>query len=180
MVSPKKKGKLPRLPAECYRGNAYVFWTYTTEGRKKIPLCVHLHLKFREIMLHACLRYQLAVPVYCIMPDHIHFFWIGLNKGSDQLKASPFLRKYFAPSVLPARWQRQAHDHVVREHERTSGCYADTVNYILMNPIRAGLVQRWKDYPYLGAMLPGYPDLDRRNDHFNELFWRLVENESEV
>ncbi|WP_146209301.1 hypothetical protein [Coraliomargarita sinensis] len=137
------------------------------------------HFRFREMLLHTCLRYRLATPVYCIMPDHIHLLWIGLdNAKSDQLKATSFMRKYFGRHIAPVRWQEQAHDHVVREEERQSGCYGDTIHYILRNPVRAGLVEKWEDYPYIGAMLPGYPDLDRRDPGFHDRFWRLVEKES--
>ena len=168
------RGKLPRLDPSFYRGCAYVFWTHSTDQREKFPLSREFHLSFREILLHACARYQLASPVYCIMPDHIHLFWIGMDLKSDQLKASSFLRKYFGERIRPALWQRQAHDHVVREDERASGRYVDTINYLLANPVRAGLVERWQDYPYLGAMLVGYPDLDRRRQDFNDLFWKLM------
>jgi REP element-mobilizing transposase RayT len=172
------KGQLPRLQAEHYRGRAYVFWTHTTDRRERFPLDACFHFNFREILLHTCLRYRLATPVYCIMPDHIHLLWIGLDAGSDQRKACSFLRKYFGQRMAPVRWQQQAHDHVVCEDERQSGQYADTINYILQNPVRAGLVEKWQDYSYLGAMLSGYPDLDRRDAGFHERFWGLVERES--
>lgn len=172
------KGKLPRLDPAHYRGHAYVFWTHTTEQRKLFSLDTPCHLNFREILLHTCLRYRLATPVYCIMPDHIHLLWIGLSPESDQIKASSFLRKYFGCHIRPLTWQRQPHDHVVREEERSLGRYVDTIFYILNNPVRAGLADQWQDYPYLGAMLPGYPDLDRRDEDFHERFWALIEKES--
>jgi REP element-mobilizing transposase RayT len=112
------------------------------------------------------------------MPDHIHLLWIGLDEKSDQLKATSFLRKYFGRQIRPIRWQHQAHDHVVRENERQSGRYVDTIWYILENPVRAGLTEKWQDYPYNGAMLPGYPDLDRRDSDFHERFWKLIAKES--
>jgi len=172
------KGKLPRLDPSFYQGRAYVFWTHTTEQRAWFDWNDARHAYFREILLHTCLRYRLATPVYCLMPDHIHLFWIGLAKGSDQLKGCAFFRKYFG-EVMQPEWQPQAHDHVVRESERSSGLYADTIQYILNNPVRAELAERWEDYPYLGAMLAGYPDLDRRDPDFHERFWKCVQMESE-
>ena len=154
-----------------------MFWTHTTDCRKKFKLNPALHFCFREILLHTCHRYQLAVPLYCIMPDHIHLLSIGLQESSDQLKATSFLRKYFGKHIDPILWQQQGHDHVVREDERQSGIYADTIEYILANPVRAGLVQKWQDYTYLGALLPGYPDLDRRDANFNDRFWKLLDKE---
>ena len=112
------------------------------------------------------------------MPDHVHLMWIGLRESSDQMLASAFLRKYFGRQMKP-RWQQQAHDHVVRKDERNSGRYVDAINYILKNPVRSGEVERWEDYPYLGAMLAGYPDLHRRSAGFHERFWNLVRKESD-
>ena len=47
------------------------------------------------------------------------------------------------------------------------------MTYIRENPVRGGFVQAWKDFPYTGAMVPGYPDLDPRNDDFPDKFWRI-------
>lgn len=61
----------------------------------------------------------------------------------------------------------------MREEERANGVFANTVNYILQNPVRAGLVEDWKQYPGIGAMVPGYPELDLRAPGFRESFWRI-------
>ncbi len=45
--------------------------------------------------------------------------------------------------------------------------------YIWENPVRAGLVAQWRQYPYLGAVVAGYPDLDPRRDDFWDVFWRI-------
>ena len=109
------KGKLPRLDPQHYRGRAYVFWTHTTVDRCKLPLGALFHAQFREILTDTCARYQLTVPVYCIMPDHLHLLMIGLGENSDQRKGTAFLRKQLSPLIKPTVWQRQPHDHVVRE-----------------------------------------------------------------
>ena len=48
-------------------------------------------------------------------------------------------------------WQRGYWDHIVRREE---GLYK-VLQYILLNPVRAGLVDSWWDYPWLGAPLLG-------------------------
>lgn len=167
------KGKLPRLSEHFYRGHAYVFWTHTTENRQPLPLSQSLHAHFRELLCHTCARYQLATPVYCLMPDHFHLFWIGQSPESNQLRATRFFRKELSALLSPTQWQRQAHDHVVTLDERETGIYQDTIHYILQNPVRARIVEDWREYPYIGALIPGYPRLDRSDPEFNERFWKI-------
>lgn len=115
----------------------------------------------RELLLHTSSRHFLHCAAYCLMPDHAHFLWMGLWDGSDQLLASKFLRKHWNAALKPrgARLQPQAYDHVLREDERRPEAFEDTVIYVFNNPERAGLVGKWNDWPYLGTILPGYPDL---------------------
>ena len=119
------KRKLPRLERHRYTGHAVIFWTLTLEGRPKGWLNERFHFKFREYMLHAAAREWLLCPVYCLMPDHLHFMWIGLHCAADQLDAMKFLRVRLEPSLGDRReWQHQPHDHVLREQERQRGAFA--------------------------------------------------------
>jgi REP element-mobilizing transposase RayT len=166
------KSQLPRLPKDYYRGPAYVFWTYTIEGKVSGWLDPAFHTHFREVLLHCLARYCLACPVYVLMPDHMHFIWVGASSESDQLIASTFFRKVLNKRLSPVSFQRQAHDHVLRENEREIGRFADTADYIRQNPVRAGLVSEPKDWEYAGAMIPGYPDLAWNKPIFQERFWK--------
>lgn len=168
----RQNNQLPRLPVEAYRGRAYVFWTYTFEGRATGWLDEGFHRDFRELLLHVQSRYQLSCPVYTCMPDHFHFIWIGLSESSDQQRASTFLRKKLNERLTPLRLQRQPHEHVLREEERVRNVFADTVRYIRLNPQRAGLISEDATWPYAGAILPGYPNLNLGTDCFWTTFWK--------
>jgi len=167
-----KKRSLPRLPEAYYQGRVTVFWTYTTQHRARVQLGDTFHAAFRERMCHTATRYYLVCPAYCWMPDHLHFIWTGLRDSSNQLAASTFLRKHLKPLIAPALWQFQAHDHVLREDEK--GYYTETVDYLLMNPVRKDLVSDWKAYPFTGCLVPGYPDLPRNAPDFHVRFERIV------
>ena len=88
----ERRSHLIRLPAENYRGRAFVHWTMTLANRETGWLCDALHSRFREILLHTLVRHGLACPVYCLMPDHLHIMWTGLTAGSDQRLASCFFQ----------------------------------------------------------------------------------------
>ena len=177
---------LPRLAPECYRGFAVVHWTVTLADRATGWLNDHFHCRFRELLLHAAARETLLCPAYVLMPDHMHLVWMGLRAASDQRNAMKFLRKHLATEPanrLPAgnefKLQKQSHDNVLREKDRVRGAFAKACFYVLDNPRRKGLVGHPKDWPYLGAMVPGYPFLHPLAEDFWEVFWKLYEQNRE-
>jgi len=177
----ERKGHLPRLQPQHYQGHAVVFWTDTLEARARGWLTPAFHATFRELMLHAAAREHLFCPAYCLMPDHMHLVWMGLRRQSNQLNAMKFLRTHLEPELGEGgEWQHQPHDHVLREQERQRNAFASACFYTLANPVRAKLVERERDWPFLGAVVPGYPTLHPLAEGFWELFWKLYTKEREA
>ena len=130
-VSPQPEWHhLPRLGPEYYRGFAVVLWTVTLERRATGWLDDRFHQYFRELLLHAASRQALFCPVYVLMPDHLHFVWMGMRVRSDQRLASRFLRKELSAEFARRSTksgefalQKQSHDRVLREQDRRRGAY---------------------------------------------------------
>ncbi len=167
------KSKLPRLGREFYQGRAFVMWSHTMAGRATGWLNEAFHLQFRELLVHTCHRHELATPVYVLMPDHVHLVWLGLRETSDQWLATAFLRQHLAPRFGSGRLQDRAHDHVLREDERERGIFEAACTYVCHNPERAALTAAWREWPYAGSVVPGYPDLDVRTAGFWPTFWKI-------
>ena len=99
--------------------------------------------------LHWCeSQGKIALDAAVVMPDHLHFV-MSLRSGSlAQLMHS--LKGYTAYKVnglLKKKgplWQRHYHDHAVRQEEDLH----EVVLYTLYNPVRAGLVNDFHDYPF--------------------------------
>jgi putative transposase len=164
---------LPRLSRERYQGDAVVHWTCPIAHRKEGSLNESFHSAFREMMLHASVREGLFCPTYCLMPDHLLLVWMGLRLDSDQLNGMAFLRRYLEPKLSPAKFQHQPHDNVLKEKERGRDAFIRTCNYILQNPTRAELTKQLDEWPYFGAVIPGYPNLHPLKEDFWPLFWKL-------
>lgn len=92
-----------------------------------------------------------GVNLHCwvIMPNHVHLL---LTRSSDlpsllqKLKGST---ARMANQILERKgtfWQSESYDYVVRNAQEFSAIE----RYILENPVRAGLVDRLDDYPWLG------------------------------
>jgi REP element-mobilizing transposase RayT len=175
----EQKDNLPRLLRHHYQGHAVVLWTLTMEQRAAGWLDELFHFHFGELMLHAAAREKVWCPAYCLMPDHLHFVWMGMRRESDQLNAMRFLRRQLAPALKPHKFQHQAHDHVLREDERKRGAFARVCFYVLENPVRAKLAVKAADWPFSGAIVPGYPALRPTEENFWEKFWGFYVAERE-
>jgi REP element-mobilizing transposase RayT len=93
------------------------------------------------------------------MPDHLPLLLEGLTGRSDLRKCIKDAKQrtsYQAIRLgLGRLWQSGYHDRIVRQDEDLAR-YAD---YIVQNPVRAGLVQRASDYPYASTLITRGLDL---------------------
>lgn len=163
---------LPRLKREFYQADAVVFWTLPIAHRDRGWLDQRFHAAFREMMLHAAAREGLLCPAYCLMPDHLHFVWMGLNSETDQRNGMKFLRAQLGRELKPWKFQHQAHDHVLSTEERKHDAFAKVCGYSLANPVKAGLVARPEEWAFSGAVILGYPKVDPREAEFWPWFWK--------
>ena len=82
------------------------------------------------------------------MPDHLHF--VTELKESSLAQMVRSLKSYTANEInrllkrKGAFWQNQYHDHTVRKEEVLN----EVILYTLNNPVRAGLVSNFHDYPH--------------------------------
>jgi len=92
--------------------------------------------------------------VFCIMPNHVHLACTPLEKidgGYHSLTTILHsLKRYTAREankILERRgafWQQESHDHVVRDE----GELQRIVAYVLNNPVKAGMVSTWEEWPW--------------------------------
>lgn len=183
-AKPSRHDYLRRLSPESYCGFSMVHWSMAVAGRRTGWLDAGSHSIWREVLLHTLARYDLAAPVYCLMPDHAHLVLAGLSLGSDQRKAVSFLRRYTAPifAGVGAQWQKQAYDHVLGENERSRGSngFSAVLHYIAENPVRAGLAENTPAWRYSGSVIAGWPDLDWRQPDFEMRWWELYAERTEA
>ena len=91
---------------------------------------------------------KIIVDAAVVMPDHLHIVAALRKESLSTVMHS--LKRYLARKInlLLKRegpfWQRQYHDHAVRKDEDLN----QLVQYTLNNPVRAGLVSDFRDYPF--------------------------------
>jgi len=91
---------------------------------------------------------KIILDAAVVMPDHLHIV-MGLRKGSLSEVMRSF-KGYTAYKINKLEnkkgpfWQPQYHDHALRQDEDLN----QVVLYTLRNPVRAGLVKDFQDYPF--------------------------------
>lgn len=155
-------------------------WVMTVDRRATGWLDELFHARWREMMLHALVRYDIVCPVYCLMPDHVHMIWMGCSERADLKLASTFFRRATNPLLAPRQWQREGFDHVLREDERQHDALKAVGYYVLENPVRKNLVDGWTGYRFSGLVIPGFPDLDPRREDFWAVFWAIYNRKVET
>jgi REP element-mobilizing transposase RayT len=91
---------------------------------------------------------------FVVMPDHVHWL-VGLPAGIKLSRLMQSFKSYTAREInhhcnTPGtrRWQAGFHDHALRHDEDI----LHAARYIVVNPLRAGLVGRLADYPLWDAV----------------------------
>lgn len=100
-------------------------------------------------------NYGCDLHVYSLLPDHLHIVTSPRIPGGD---AMTYLDRFKGKSTRIAwqygvrgkLWQPRSYDHLVRKEEDLLAM----CNYIVENPLRLSLVDRWEDYPFSGFIDP--------------------------
>jgi len=126
------------------------FITFCTRDRAAIPNLQLGHDAFRGYAKRG--RDQnIAVGRYVLMPDHIHLFVKGdanfvLSRWIGGMKRAITVALGCHSGEL---WQPGFFDHVLRSDES----YVEKWNYVLQNPVRAGLVSDATEWPFQGEVV---------------------------
>lgn len=141
-------------------GHAYLL-TSTTAGRR--PLFADADVAFVAARVLADSAHWAAsrVLAWVLMPDHWHALCV-LGEGDTLARRMGWLKAESArglgrrfPALGPV-WGRAFHDRALRGEDDLRSA----ARYVVLNPVRAGLVHRIGDYPFWDAvwMQPGHPD----------------------
>ena len=94
---------------------------------------------------------------FCIMANHVHAVFepsrsdcqsdlpdLPLQKIMQSLKRHTARQANLILGREGAFWQDESYDHVVRDQAE----FLRILSYVLENPIKAGLVSRWEEWPW--------------------------------
>lgn len=151
------KRKRNRLERGMYRGHRAYSVTICTAERRE-------HFRNPETVRECCDALQMLasafrVYLYTFMPDHLHLLLVAHAADANLIRT---IQRYkqrtafaFTQQYHSMLWQKGYYDHILREHEDIRG----VARYIADNPVRAGIVRDYRDYPYTGSLVGDVPSL---------------------
>jgi len=146
--SKKLHFKAKRLKGFEYQGFYRYFLTFCVEKRQPLFKSQKLVDFIRHALFKTAEEWKLDIICFCFMPDHLHLLISGLDESSD---LRGFIKNFkqktgyaFKQNTGRKLWQRSFYDHILRGEEETY----DISKYILENPVRKGIVEDYRDYPF--------------------------------
>ena len=148
-----------RLKGFSYVGLYRYSLTFRTDARRYLFADREVVELVVQQLLRAATEQKFAVIAYCFMPDHLHLLIEGTSDDSDGKRFIKAFKQYsgyyHAKTGRGALWQRYGFEHVLSDDETT----AEVVQYILRNPVRAGLSASIEEYPFVGSLARELKDL---------------------
>jgi putative transposase len=131
------------------------FFTVNLADRKLALMTAHIEL-LREAFRKTRQRHPFTVDAIVILPDHIHAIWTMPEGDADfatrwRLIKSTFSRNLSVDEPISESraakrergiWQRRYWEHTIRDEDD----FARHVDYIHINPLKHGLVDRVREW----------------------------------
>jgi putative transposase len=142
-------------------GGTY-FFTVVTFNRMPIFINPQVRALLDAVLLKTKSRHPFQNEAYCILPDHLHCIWILPEGDADYSMRWREIKRLFSRGYLKhvgpgglrnasrrnhgeaAIWQRRFWEHAIRDQED----FNNHVAYIHFNPVKHGLVNQVKDWPW--------------------------------
>ena len=142
-----------RLPPPIYKEPGRPFSiTIGTSPREPVFADISFGLACVNLLRDIRDKHGLLVYAYCLMPDHVHLLAAMTSResitGAIRAWKSLCYRERHRRGDSARFWQRCFYDHDIRDDE---GLF-DVATYVLENPVRAGLVKNFHDYPLCGSL----------------------------
>jgi len=148
------ENRTPRLHrlARIYVRPPIYFVTTCTANRRHILATEAIHESFLHFAEEGP-EHGAWIGADVLMPDHVHAFVAiddqktSLSEWMKSLKNA--LSKTMRSKRKPApHWQKTFFDHALRGADS----YTEKWHYVRENPVRAGFVRRWQDWPFQGEI----------------------------
>ncbi|MDX1916318.1 MAG: transposase [Methylophilus sp.] len=148
--------KMPDYRRNRVPGGTYFFTVNLLERRGKL-LTENIDL-LRAVVIHTQKNIPFHIDAWVVLPDHMHCVWTLPINDDDYPARWKAIKTAFSralpknerrSSVRMAKgergiWQRRYWEHTIRSDKD----YAAHIDYVHINPVKHGLVNQVKDWPY--------------------------------
>lgn len=160
-TTPRRLRRLPRL-WEDRTGAIRFLLTLCVDGRTPVLATQTVFDRLTGFLIDSPSRYQWFGHAFVVMPDHLH---VMATMGPEPVTLGLWIKAMKAVVAglepdpenpgrmrrIPRTWQWQEgfHDHKFRTPESAARKW----EYVMLNPVRAGLVTRPEGWPYTGEIV---------------------------
>ena len=141
---------MPRLPRIVAPGVAHHIIQRGNRGQQVFS-CVEDSLHYLNLLHQASLKAGLSIRAWCLMPDHVHL--IAVPEEQDSLRAAlSWTHRHYAEHINRREgwrghfWQERFLSAPIAEDYLTTAAA-----YVELNPVRAELVYRARDWRWSSA-----------------------------
>jgi len=135
-----------RLPHLIPRDAVYAV-AFATKKRERLPPGAS------TLVLRSCVHdhgTHCWIDAVVVMPDHVHLIFMSFGHMAPEAVIARMkgASSYFVNRLLGRRgplWHEESFDRIVRSDDKL---YAKR-DYLFNNPVRAGLVATWEEYPWV-------------------------------
>ena len=130
------------------------FASFATWERRPLLQSTRLCDLLLDVLRQDRIRKRYEIHEFVFMPDHMHLILtpasdVSLEKAMQFVKGGFSFRAKRELSYNREVWQKGYNEHRIKDADD----YAQHVEYIWMNPVKAGIVERPEDYVYSSAQL---------------------------
>ena len=145
-----------------YQPGGTYFFTVVTARRAKIFQDEKARLLLRQSIRECHTLWPFEIAAFVLLPDHLHTIWSLPRGASDYSARWGFIKKQFTKGWIAAGgeeqplsrsalsnrrrgvFQRKFWEHLIRDEDD----FERHLDYIHYNPVKHGLVDDPKDWPY--------------------------------
>jgi len=141
-----------RLPEERYWGQKTVSFTACMLNRRRFFTSPDRVQPCVDFLSAAVSEFECIATIYCFMPDHLHVLIKGMKPSARPKEAMDSFKgrsgQWLAENHPTFHWQKDYYDHIIRGSED----WSEHAKYVLLNPVRANLVDDPFKYPFTGCI----------------------------
>jgi len=106
---------------------------------------------YRRLLREQVLRYKVSVWDYCLMPNHLHLIVVPSDRFGLARALAATHRRYALLTNGRHGWRGHLWQERFWSFPMNETSLAAVTRYVLLNPVRAGLVDRAQEWPFSSA-----------------------------
>jgi REP element-mobilizing transposase RayT len=136
-------GHPPRIPVWLKLDQPVIYFlTFCVANRQKVLANDAAFAAFKSAIVRMT-KWNLIAAI--LMPDHVHLLLAPQDRDAAVGNASAAIKRFMRQELLAAwQWQPGSFDRLLRSGESAEQKW----QYMRENPVRAGFVKEWADWPY--------------------------------